>query len=247
MCDVYIFRLAIALAISSMVGISSRLVLIMRCGMLSRAPWSIWPGTLSSFGSVHSILPQLYCCQRRSTFQLLISARSLLFGSPHFLRSIVEAFHVVSIGSYLQLILLHFPPVWLQYSLQACLYAAVVDLVLLIYNTLRWAWSVMLIRVCSFWSLGSNQSWCFLSSLPRYVLAVLYTTCCRATHSSSGVEFAFSFQWARGLSIFCSRLSLWMMVLSFAVLSLIGLLVPSLLCFCRIPKATFASGDRSSS
>ena len=35
------FRLAIALAISSIVGISSRLVLVMRCGMLSRASWSM--------------------------------------------------------------------------------------------------------------------------------------------------------------------------------------------------------------
>ena len=48
---------------------------------------------------------------------------------------------------------------------------------------------ILLIKVCSSWSLGSNQSWCFLSGLPRYVLAVLYTTCCRAAHYSSGVEF----------------------------------------------------------
>ena len=71
-------------------------------------------------------------------------------------------------------------------NLQASLYAAVVDLVLLVCNSLWWAWSLLFIRVCSSWSLGSNQSWCFLSGLPRYVLAVLYTTCCRAAHSSSG-------------------------------------------------------------
>ena len=34
-------------------------------------------------------------------------------------------------------------------SLQASLYAAVVDLVLLVCNTLWWAWSLLLIRVCS--------------------------------------------------------------------------------------------------
>ena len=56
-------------------------------------------------------------------------------------------------------------------SLQASLYAAVVDLVLLVCNTLWWAWSLLLIRVCSSWWLGSNQSWCFLSGLPRYVFA----------------------------------------------------------------------------
>ena len=95
-------------------------------------------------------------------------------------------------------------------------------------------------RVCSSWSLGSNQSWCFLSGLPRYVLAVLYTTCYKAAHSSSGVEFSFRFHWARALSISCPKLSLRLMVLlSVAVLSLVGLLVPCLLCFCCILKATF--------
>ena len=39
-------------------------------------------------------------------------------------------------------------------SMQASLYAAVVDLVLLVCNTLWWAWSLLLIRVCSSWSLG---------------------------------------------------------------------------------------------
>ena len=124
-------------------------------------------------------------------------------------------------------------------SLQASLYAAVVDLVLLVCNTLWWAWSLLLIRVCSSWSLGSNQTCCFLSGLPRYVLAVLYTTCCRAAHFSSGVEFYFSYNWARALSISCSKLSLWLVVLSFTVLSLVGILVPCMLCICRILKATF--------
>ena len=105
-------------------------------------------------------------------------------------------------------------------SLQASLYAAVVDLVLLVCNTLWWAWSLLLIRVSSSWSLVLNQSWCFLFGLPMYVLTVLYTTSCRAPHSSSGVEFSSSSHWARALSISCSTLSLWLMVLSFAVLSL---------------------------
>ena len=108
--------------------------------------------------------------------------------------------------------------------LQASLYAAVVDLVLLVCNTLYWALSLLLIRVCISWSLGSNQSLCFISGLPIYVLAVLYTTCCRAAHSSSGVELSFSSHWVRALSSSCSKLSLWVMVLSVAVLSLAGLL-----------------------
>ena len=124
-------------------------------------------------------------------------------------------------------------------NLQASLYAAVVDLVLLVCNTLWWAWSLLPISVCSSWSLGSNQSWCFLSGLPRYVLAVLYTTSCSAVHLSSGVEFYFSSHWARALSISCSKLSLWLVVLSFAMFSLVGLFVPCLLYFCRILKATF--------
>ena len=55
------FRQAIALAISSMVGISSRLVLVMRCGMLSRAAWFMSPWTLSSFWkcSLHLATTQL--------------------------------------------------------------------------------------------------------------------------------------------------------------------------------------------
>ena len=105
---------------------------------------------------------------------------------------------------------------------------------LLVCNTLWWAWSLLLIIDCSSWSLGSNQ--CFLPGLPRYVLAVMYTTCCRAAHFSSGVEFSFS-HWARALSNSCSKLSLWLMVLSFVVLSLVGLLVPCLLCFCCILKS----------
>ena len=123
-------------------------------------------------------------------------------------------------------------------SLQASLYAAVVDLVLLVCNTLWWAWFLLLICVCSSWSLGSNQSWCFPSGLLRYVLAVLYTTCCRAGHSSSGVVFSLSSHWARVLSISCSKVSLWLVVLNFAMFSLVGLF-PCLLCFCRILKATF--------
>ena len=62
---------------------------------------------------------------------------------------------------------------------------------------------------------------------------------CRAAHSSSGVEFSFSSYWARALSIFCSKLSIWLRVLSYAVLSWLGLLVPCLLCFCLIIEATF--------
>ena len=116
-------------------------------------------------------------------------------------------------------------------NLQASLYVAVLDLVLLVCNTLLWAWSLQLIRACSSWSLGSNQSWCFLSGLPAYVLAVLYTTCCRIAHSSSVIKFSFSSHWARALSNCCSKPSLCLVVLSFAVLSLVGLLVPCLVLF----------------
>ena len=63
----------------------------------------------------------------------------------------------------------------------------------------------------------------------QHPLSVLYTTCCRAVHSSSGVECSFSSHWARALSFPCSKLSLWLMILNVAVLSLVGLLVPCLL------------------
>ena len=64
-------------------------------------------------------------------------------------------------------------------------------------------------------------------------------TCCRTAHSSSGVELSFSSHWARALSLSCSKLSVWLMVLSFVAFSLVDLLVPCLFCFCRILKATF--------
>ena len=123
-------------------------------------------------------------------------------------------------------------------SLQTSLYAAVVDIVLLVCNTLWWAWSLLLIRVYSSWSLGLNQSWCFLSGLQRYVLAVLYTTCCRAAIHRLVMSFPSPPIGPEDCPSPAQN-SLWLMVLSFAVLSLVGLLVPCLLCFCRILKATF--------
>ena len=120
-------------------------------------------------------------------------------------------------------------------SLQHSLYTAEVDLVILVW----WAWFLLLIRVCSSWLLGSIQSWYFLSGLPKYVLAVSYTTCCSAAHSSSGSELSLSSHWARAQSFSCSKLFLWLMISSFAVLSVVGFLVPYLLCFCRILKVTF--------
>ena len=67
---------------------------------------------------------------------------------------------------------------------------------------------------------------CFLSLLPRCVLAVLYTTCFRAAHSSSGVELSFSSDWTRTLSISCSKLfcGWWY-----------------LLCFCQLLSVAFLS------
>ena len=123
-------------------------------------------------------------------------------------------------------------------SLQASLYAAMVDLGLLIFQC-SLVGLVSSPHKSRSWSLGSNQSWCFLSGLPRYVLAVLYLTCCRAANSSSGVEISFSSHGARALSISCSKLSLLMMVLSFVVLGLVGLVISCLLCFYRILKASF--------
>ena len=67
------FRLTIALAISSMVGNLSRHVLLMRCGMLSRASLSMLSGTLSRF------LPQFSCCQIMHAFHLLISGENIPF------------------------------------------------------------------------------------------------------------------------------------------------------------------------
>ena len=83
---------------------------------------------------------------------------------------------------------------------------------------------------------------CWRKQNPIYVLAVLHTTCCRVAYSSSCVEFFFSFHWATALSISCSNLPLWLMVVSFAVFRLVGLLDPCLLCYCRFLKATFDLG-----
>ena len=102
------FRPAIALAISAMVGISSRLVLVMRSGMLSRASWYMSPG-MSSHNSL-AVREGLH-----SIFWFQVNG-SLLIGPPHFLQSTVEALHVVSVSSSLQLHCLPFPPVWHQFT-----------------------------------------------------------------------------------------------------------------------------------
>ena len=68
---------------------------------------------------------------------------------------------------------------------------------------------------------------------------MLYTTCCLATHSSSGVELSFSSHWTKAVSISWSKLSPWLIELSFAVWSLVGLLVPPLLCFLSYSKSHF--------
>ena len=161
------FRPAIALTISSMVGISSRHVLAIRCGMLSRASCLCRQGRGVAFGSVHSILSQLSCCQRRPPFHMLISGEHVPSSwITHFLQFIVEVLHVVSAAARCSF------TVFLSHqsdfsarvrfcsSLQASLLAAVVDLVLLVCNTLWWAWSLLLIRVGSS-SLGSNEFCCF--------------------------------------------------------------------------------------
>ena len=218
------FRPAIALAISAIIAISLRLVLVMRCGMLSRASWSISPGTLSSFWkcSLH-LATSLSCYQRRSPLHLLISGEQV----PSSWVPTLPSVHCRSLSCrFCQQVsaapLPSFPTsltsvhgcVFCSWQ-QASLYAAVADIVLLVCNTLCWGWSLLIIRVCSSWSLGSHQSWWFLSGLPIYVFAVLYTTCCTAAHSSSGFELSFSSHWARALSISCSNLSLrlWYLVL----------------------------------
>ena len=114
-----------------------------------------------------------------------------------------------------------------------------IDQMLLVCDILWWACSLLLIRVCSSWSLVSNQSWCFLSGLPKYVLAVFYLTCCRVAHSLSGVERSFFSHWARALPISCSKLFLCLMVISFAVLYFVCLRVLCLLYLCRILKTIF--------
>ena len=115
-------------------------------------------------------------------------------------------------------------------SLHASLYAAVVDLALLVCNIIWWAWFLLLISVCSSWSLGSNQSWCFLCQ------DMSCLCCIRPAAELPIPRLVLTFH---SPPISCSKLSLWLMVLSFAVLSLVGLLVPCLLCFCCILKATF--------
>ena len=134
------FRVAIALAISAMVGISSRLVLVMHCRMLSRASWFMSPVMLSSFWkwSLHLATTLAVREGLHSIYWFQVN-RSLLFGSPHFLQSIVEALHVVSVSSCIAF-LSHQSnfSAWVRFcsSLQASLYAAVVDLVLQVCNTL---------------------------------------------------------------------------------------------------------------
>ena len=204
------FRSANALAMSAMVGISSRFVLVMRWGMLSRASWSMSPGTLSSFWKCSLHLATTFLLSEKVPIPSVDFRWTgpFILGPQNFLQSTVEALHVLSVSSPLQLHCLPFPPVWLQCT-GAFLYQFAGIFVCCSGGSSApgLQHSLLPIRVCSAWSLGSNQSWCFLSGLPRYVLGVLYTTCCRAAHFSSGVELSFSSHWARALSISCSKRS----------------------------------------
>ena len=137
--------------------------------------------------------------------------RSLLLGSLHFLQSIVEAIHVVSVSSSTAF-LSHQSNFSARMRfcscLQASLYAAVVGLVLLVCETLWWAWSLLLMRICSSWSLGVEPVLVFSVWLAKICLALLYTTCSRAAYSSSVVELSFSSHLARALSVSCSTFSI---------------------------------------
>ena len=111
-------------------------------------------------------------------------------------------------------------------SLQASLYAAVVDLVLLVCNILWWTWFLLLIRVCSSWSFGGRTSpGVFCLACQEMSWLYVHDLLQSCPYSSSGVEFSFSSHWARALSISCSKLYLWLVVLSFAMLSLVDLVV----------------------
>ena len=80
------FRPAIALDISSMVGKSSRLVLVTRCGMMSRASWSMSPGMLSSLWkcSLHLAHNSLAVREGLHSICWLRVNWLLLLWSPHF-------------------------------------------------------------------------------------------------------------------------------------------------------------------
>ena len=78
------FRPAIALAILSMVGISSRHVLVMRCLMLSRSSGSISPGTLSSFWKCSLYLaPTLLLAEKVSIPSVDFRRTGPFFLGPH--------------------------------------------------------------------------------------------------------------------------------------------------------------------
>lgn len=62
---------------------------------------------------------------------------------------------------------LRFSPFWLSTEEFWSSLQKVVDSMLLVCITLWYDWSLPLIKLCNSSSLGSNQSWCFLSGLPR--------------------------------------------------------------------------------
>ena len=127
------FRQVIALAISAMVGISSRLVLVMRCVMLSRASWSMSPGTLSSFWKWSLHLATILDFRWTGPF----------FLGPHTSFCPLSFLSAVLCSSYAILSNQSCFSARVRFcsSLQASLYAAVVELVLLVCNTLWWVWS----------------------------------------------------------------------------------------------------------
>ena len=123
--------------------------------------------------------------------------------------------------------------------LPASLHASPSKLVLLIFNTSWWSWSLSAIKSRSIWSFGSNQSWCFLLCLPSDALACLKLV-------QQGVLLS-SHDWARALSISCTRLSAWLVFLSLLVLGLTDFIAPFWLCFFplywRLPSISTTGGQ----
>ena len=113
-------------------------------------------------------------------------------------------------------------------SLHASLHAAVVDLVFLVCNTLLWAWSLMLIIAPGRLGRKSTGAFCLACQDMSWLCSI------RPAAELSNPRLVLSFPSPLIWREHCLFPSVWLVVFNLAILSLVGLLVPSQLCFCHV-------------
>ena len=117
-------------------------------------------------------------CQKRSPLHLSISGEQVpSFWVPTLPSVLCRSRSCCFCQQLSPTALSSFPTSLTSVFVAVCMYSVVVDLVLLVCKPLWWALSLLFNIVCSSWSLGSNQSWCFLSSFSSHWTKALSISC----------------------------------------------------------------------